>query len=140
MVFEGEHEIKLKQDIRTYQSEANSFDWTVVGQKPNWMLKANMPVTQNKPVVILYDDNEKKIADELKAGLEKLAAEVTQKSREQTVKALEELTAKAKADEQKLDAKLQTGLAKILADTLASVQAEQQKMKAELKNNPRGRR
>jgi len=63
LVFEGEVEIKWNGDSRKYLSETNSFDWTIVSQKPNWMLKSSMPVVQKKPNIIIYDENDKKLPD-----------------------------------------------------------------------------
>ena len=63
LIFEGEVEIKLHEECRKYLSEVNSFDWTIVSEKPEWMLKASMPVVQKKPIIIIYDENDKKIPD-----------------------------------------------------------------------------
>lgn len=61
LTFEGEIEIKTEEESRKYFSETMSFDWTIVGQKPKWMLKSNMPVVQNKPVVLVYDENDRRL-------------------------------------------------------------------------------
>ena len=63
LTFDGEVEINKGDESRKYLSEATSFDWTIVGQKPNWMLKANMPVVQRKPQVIVYDENDKRLPE-----------------------------------------------------------------------------
>jgi hypothetical protein len=63
LLFEGEMELFFGEEKRRYQSEVNSFDWTIVSQKPAWMLKANMPVVQKKPTIIVYDDNNKKLSE-----------------------------------------------------------------------------
>jgi len=63
LIFEGETEIKWEEKSRKYFSETNSFDWTIVSQKPNWMLKSSMPVVQKKPNIIIYDENDKKLPD-----------------------------------------------------------------------------
>lgn len=59
LTFEGEIEIKTNEESRKYFSETNSFDWTIVSQKPNWMLKSSMPVVQKKPNILIYDENNK---------------------------------------------------------------------------------
>lgn len=61
--FEGEVEIYNQQHVRKYLSGVNSFEWTIVSQKPTWMLRANMSVVHNRPNVIIYDENDKKIPD-----------------------------------------------------------------------------
>ena len=57
LTFEGEVEIKNQQQVRKYLSGVNSFEWTIVNQKPAWMLRASMPIVHNIPTVIIYDDN-----------------------------------------------------------------------------------
>lgn len=63
LIFEGKVEISCEDDNKKYLSEVNSFDWTIVSQKPIWMLKANMPVVQKKPNVFVYDENDKKLQE-----------------------------------------------------------------------------
>ncbi len=63
LIFEGEALITCNEDRQKFMSEVNSFDWTIVSQKPSWMLKASMPVVQNKPSIILYDENNRKLPD-----------------------------------------------------------------------------
>lgn len=55
--FEGEAKITLNNEVRKYRSEVNSFDWTILSQKPNWMLKSSMPVVQKLPKIVVYDEN-----------------------------------------------------------------------------------
>lgn len=54
--FEGEAKVTLKDEVRKYRSEVNSFDWTIHSQKPNWMLKSSMPVVQKLPKIVVYDE------------------------------------------------------------------------------------
>ncbi len=61
--FEGEVLITCNEDRQKFMSEVNSFDWTIVSQKPSWMLKASIPVVQNKPSIILYDENNRKLPE-----------------------------------------------------------------------------
>ncbi|PKP32480.1 MAG: hypothetical protein CVU00_11700 [Bacteroidetes bacterium HGW-Bacteroidetes-17] len=63
LTFEGTIEIHLDEDCKKYLSEVNSLDWTIVSQKPAWMLKASMPVVQKKPIIIIYDEKNKKLPD-----------------------------------------------------------------------------
>lgn len=63
LTFEGEVEISNNQLIRKYLSGVNSFEWTIVSQKPAWMLRSSMPIVNNKPNVIIYDENDKKLPD-----------------------------------------------------------------------------
>ncbi|QXP63254.1 hypothetical protein [Polaribacter sp. HaHaR_3_91] len=55
--FEGKVELSNTLETRRYLSDVSSFDWTVISQKPNWILKANMPIVNKKPKVIVYDEN-----------------------------------------------------------------------------------
>lgn len=57
--FEGNLTLELDGEKRKYLSNVVSFDWTVQSQKPTWMHKSNMPVVNNKPKVIVYDENDK---------------------------------------------------------------------------------
>lgn len=57
LVFEGEIRLDNEDEERTYLSEVSSFDWTIVSEKPKWMRKANLPVVQKKPTVLVYDEN-----------------------------------------------------------------------------------
>lgn len=61
--FEGEVEICSQQLVRKYLSGVNSFEWTIVSNKPAWMLKASMPVVNNIPNVIIYDENSNRLPD-----------------------------------------------------------------------------
>jgi hypothetical protein len=56
-VFEGEALITSEGESRRYLSEVNSIDWTIISQKPNWMLKSSMPVVKGSPRIIVYDEN-----------------------------------------------------------------------------------
>ena len=56
MPFEGEAEIILNQEFRKYLSGVKSFDWIIQNQKPNWMLKSNIPVVNSIPNVLVFDD------------------------------------------------------------------------------------
>lgn len=56
--FEGELIINTAQgEKRTYLSGVQSFDWIIQSNKPKWMLKSNLPVTQGIPKVFVYDDD-----------------------------------------------------------------------------------
>jgi hypothetical protein len=61
--FEGEVEISNQQQVRKYLSGVSSFEWTIVSQKPAWILRSSMPVVHNKPNIIIYDENDKKLPD-----------------------------------------------------------------------------
>lgn len=61
LTFEGEVEINNQQQFRKYLSGVNSFEWTIISQKPAWMQKASMSVVQKKPDIIIYDENDKKL-------------------------------------------------------------------------------
>ena len=56
MPFEGETEIYSEDERRVYRSGVNSFDWIIESKKPNWMLKANLPVVQGAPKILVFDD------------------------------------------------------------------------------------
>lgn len=61
--FEGVLEITNKDLSRKYLTGVSSLEWTIVSEKPIWLTKSNMVVVQKKPVIILYDENDKKIPD-----------------------------------------------------------------------------
>ncbi len=61
--FEGEIELSNEAVKRIYHSGVISFDWTVVSQKPGWILTSNMPVVQGKPTVLVYDENNIKLSE-----------------------------------------------------------------------------
>lgn len=61
--FEGEVEISNQQQVIKYLSGVSSFEWTIVSQKPDWILRSSMPVVHNKPNIIIYDENDKKLPD-----------------------------------------------------------------------------
>lgn len=63
LTFEGEIEISNQQQVRKYLSEVSSFEWTIVSQKPTWINRSSMPVVNNKPTIIIYDENDKKLPD-----------------------------------------------------------------------------
>lgn len=56
--FKGEVQLKNKDnsEIRFYKTDVTSFDWTIVSQKPNWVLKSNMPIVTSKPNILVYDE------------------------------------------------------------------------------------
>jgi hypothetical protein len=65
LTFEGEIQISCNENSQQFLSETNSFDWTIINQKPSWMLKANMPVIQKNPTIIVYDENNRKLPESL---------------------------------------------------------------------------
>lgn len=60
--FEGQATISNSFESRKYLSEVNSFDWTIVSQKPAWILNANMAVVQKKPMIYVYDENDNRLS------------------------------------------------------------------------------
>jgi hypothetical protein len=63
LTFEGEIEISNQQQVKTYLSGVSSFEWTIVSQKPAWILRSSIPIVNNKPTIIIYDENDKKLPD-----------------------------------------------------------------------------
>lgn len=59
MPFEGEIEIQSidESDERVFVTGVESFDWLIQTQKPNWMVKANLPVVKGVPKVLVFDEN-----------------------------------------------------------------------------------
>ena len=59
MPFEGEVTVKSTDltDERVFLSDVASFDWLIQTQRPNWMLKASLPVVKTVPKVIVFDEN-----------------------------------------------------------------------------------
>lgn len=57
--FEGEIKIQHKdegEDRICFRSGVKSFDWTIISEKPAWMLKSNLQVVRSKPRVLVFDD------------------------------------------------------------------------------------
>jgi hypothetical protein len=63
LTFEGEVEISNQQQVRKYLSGVSSLEWTIVSQKPAWILRSSIPIVHNKPTIIIYDENDKKLPD-----------------------------------------------------------------------------
>jgi len=61
--FEGEVEIYNEKEKVKYLSDVNSFDWTIVSQKPKWIIKGSMVIVQRKPIIIIYDENNNRLPD-----------------------------------------------------------------------------
>ena len=63
-IFEGEIEIVncKNHKKRIYKTNVSSFDWTIISQKPNWILNSNMPIVRNKPEILLYNEKNEKIS------------------------------------------------------------------------------
>lgn len=59
MPFEGEIKVQSTDlnDVRVFLTGVESFDWLIQTQKPNWMLKANLPVVKTVPKVLVFDEN-----------------------------------------------------------------------------------
>ncbi|WP_394906082.1 hypothetical protein [uncultured Mesonia sp.] len=59
MPFEGEikiNSVDLREE-RIFLTDVESFDWLIQSQKPNWMVKANLPVVKSIPRVLVFDEN-----------------------------------------------------------------------------------
>lgn len=63
LLFEGEIELNYENQYKRFLSNVNSFDWTIVSQKPKWILKANMPIVQKKPTIIIYNDESNRVPE-----------------------------------------------------------------------------
>jgi hypothetical protein len=63
-LFEGEIEIINGENHkkRIYKTNVSSFDWTIISQKPNWILNSNMPIVRNKPEIFLYNEKNEKLS------------------------------------------------------------------------------
>ncbi|MCC9071271.1 hypothetical protein LNQ49_06640 [Flavobacterium sp. F-65] len=61
--FEGEVEINNEEKKLKYLSDVNSFDWTIVSQKPKWIIKGSMVIVQRKPIIIIYDENNHRLPE-----------------------------------------------------------------------------
>ena len=71
--FEGEIKIqhKYEDEDRSYRSGVKSFEWIVKSQKPEWMLKSNLPVVRSKPQIIVFDEEGKNIRNRFKIYIRK---------------------------------------------------------------------
>jgi hypothetical protein len=63
-LFEGEIEIVNSENHkrRIYKTNVSSFDWTIISQKPYWILNSNMPIVRNKPEIFLYNEKNEKLS------------------------------------------------------------------------------
>lgn len=63
-IFEGEIEVYNNENNkkRIFKTGVSSFDWTVISQKPNWVLNSNMPIIRNKPEILVYNEKNEKIS------------------------------------------------------------------------------
>ncbi len=61
LTFEGEVEIFNQKQVNKYVSGVNSFEWTIESKKPSWMIRSSIPIVNNIPLVILYDENSNKL-------------------------------------------------------------------------------
>lgn len=61
--FEGEVEINNDEKKLKYLSDVNYFDWTIVSQKPKWIIKGSMVIVQRKPIIIVYDENNNRLPE-----------------------------------------------------------------------------
>ncbi|WP_416440838.1 hypothetical protein ACH3O9_12285 [Leeuwenhoekiella sp. A16] len=59
MPFEGEITIQSVDlnDECIFLTDVASFDWLIQTQRPNWMLKANLPIVKTVPKVFVFDEN-----------------------------------------------------------------------------------
>ena len=61
--FEGEESlISNDSESYTFKTGVNSFDWYIENKKPWWMIRSNIPVTDGKPKIQLYDGDNKSIS------------------------------------------------------------------------------
>ena len=40
----------------TFKTNCTKFEWFIADEKPNWMLRSNLPVAKGKPKVLVYDE------------------------------------------------------------------------------------
>lgn len=59
--FEGEIIISKHYESRIFKCGVHSFDWLVIGDKPRWMLRSNMPVVRKTLEVLVYDETGKRV-------------------------------------------------------------------------------
>ena len=57
MSFEGQAKLTSNDSTQIFQSEVTSFEWVIQSQKPNWMLKSNLPVTRGLPKLLVFDES-----------------------------------------------------------------------------------
>ena len=57
--FEGELKVLNHEELRTYCSGVEAFDWIIESKKPNWMARANMPVVRDTLKIHVYDTSNK---------------------------------------------------------------------------------
>ncbi|RXJ51084.1 hypothetical protein [Gelidibacter gilvus] len=61
--FEGELQITKNDQRRKFLSDVESFDWTIVSKKPQWIIKSNMPIVRAGFKVFLYDTSDNLIPE-----------------------------------------------------------------------------
>lgn len=59
--FENAINLSSESDVVTFKTNTTSFDWFVMESKPNWIVKANMPVVSKAPPIIAYRKSGEKI-------------------------------------------------------------------------------
>lgn len=59
--FEGEVELSHSNETMTFKCGVSSFDWTIISDRPGWMLRSNMPVVRKAPTVLVYDDSGRRV-------------------------------------------------------------------------------
>ncbi len=64
MPFEGETSLVLGEETRRYRSEVRSFDWTLVSEKPNWIVKGSLPIMQGNLRVNVYDERNRIVPED----------------------------------------------------------------------------
>ena len=43
-------------DCLTFKTNCTKFEWFISDEKPNWMLRANLPVLKGRPKILVYDE------------------------------------------------------------------------------------
>lgn len=59
--FEGEVALNSLNECITFKSSVYSFDWTIMSDRPKWMVRSNMAVVRKAPQILIYDDSGKRL-------------------------------------------------------------------------------
>lgn len=60
--FEREIRVEKEGECVVFNTGANAFDWVIQEHKPSWVLKSNIPIVENNPSIIVYDQSGQKIS------------------------------------------------------------------------------
>lgn len=55
--FEGQIQMTLDEESYQFSCGVSSFDWSISGDRPEWILNSNIPIVARKPNILIYDQS-----------------------------------------------------------------------------------